>query len=336
MAKLLTIAVPAYNMETYLGRCLDSILLDEIKEYLEVLLVNDGSKDNTLAIAQDYEQKYPDILKVIDKPNGGWGTAINKAIELASGKYFKILDSDDWFDSNALVGFIGLLDTIDVDLVATSFSYEYTSGGNKNDIYPIELCNRVIQFDDYLRQNNHDKHLPMATITFRTKLLQNNHITVAEKYYADLDYVLRPLIFVQTIYFSQLNLYKYWIGREGQSTSLVGYNLHIDDYLNVSKTLVLFYKSQVLNIGSNVNIRLAFEKHLLRILKFSYYILLSPQFGGRRKESVIKCRDFDVFLKKEAPTLYQELNRTKVKKFIPYILIWRKLGFNILNLRLWI
>lgn len=74
MAKLLTIAVPAYNMETYLGRCLDSILLDEIKEYLEVLLVNDGSKDNTLAIAQDYEQKYPDILKVIDKPNGGWGT----------------------------------------------------------------------------------------------------------------------------------------------------------------------------------------------------------------------------------------------------------------------
>lgn len=334
MAKLLTIAVPAYNMETYLGRCLDSILLDEIKEYLEVLLVNDGSKDNTLAIAQNYEQKYPDILKVIDKPNGGWGTAINKAIELASGKYFKILDSDDWFDSNALVGFIGLLDTIDVDLVATSFSYEYTSGGNKNDIYPIELCNRVIQFDDYLRQNNHDKHLPMATITFRTKLLQNNHITVAEKYYADIDYNLTPLFFVKTIFFSQINLYKYWIGREGQSTSLEGYSSHIDDFLKMSQKIVLFYKEY--NSSCNNDIKIAIEKDLLNILKFSYYLLLSPQFAGKKQSSVNKCRNFDSFLRKEVPFFYQRLNQVKVKKIIPYILIWRKLGFNILKLRLWI
>ena len=107
--KLLTIAVPAYNMEKYLSRCLNSILLDGQQDYLEVILINDGSKDNTLAIAREYEKKYPDILTVVDKPNGGWGTAINKAIGLASGRYFKILDSDDWFDSKALVEFIELL-----------------------------------------------------------------------------------------------------------------------------------------------------------------------------------------------------------------------------------
>ena len=332
--KLLTIAVPAYNMETYLGRCLDSILLDEIKEYLEVILINDGSKDNTLAIAHEYEKRFPDILTVVDKPNGGWGTVINKAIELASGKYFKILDSDDWFDSNALVGFIGLLDTIDVDLVATSFSYEYTSGGNKNDIYPIELCNRVIQFDDYLRENNHDKHLPMATIAFRTKLLQDNHIMVAEKYYADIDYNLIPLFFLKSIFFSQINLYRYWIGREGQSTSLAGYNAHIDDFLKMVQKVVSCYKEH--STDCSIDVKITIEKDLLNILQFSYYLLLSPQFAGKNQESSRKCRDFDFFVKKEVPVLYQRLNRIKVKKIVPYIFIWRKFGFNILNLRTWI
>ena len=265
MYKLLTIAVPAYNMEKYLSRCLDSILLDGQQDYLEVILINDGSKDNTLAIAREYEKKYSDILTVVDKPNGGWGTAINKAMGLASGKYFKILDSDDWFDSKALVEFIELLKTIDVDLVATSFSYEYTSGGNKNDIYPEELCNRVIQFSDYLRANNHDKHLPMATITFRTKLLQDNHIMVAEKYYADIDYNLTPLFFVKNIFFSQINLYRYWIGREGQSTSLAGYNAHIDDFLKMAQKVVTSYKEHL--EACNIDVKIAIEKDLLNILK---------------------------------------------------------------------
>ena len=331
--KLLTIAVPAYNMEKYLSRCLDSILLDGQQDYLEVILINDGSKDNTLAIAREYEKKYPDILTVVDKPNGGWGTAINKAIGLASGKYFKILDSDDWFDSKALVEFIELLKTIDVDLVATSFSYEYTSGGNKNDVYPEALCNRVIQFDDYLRNNNHDKHLPMATITFRTRLLQDNRIMVAEKYYADIDYNLTPLFFVKSIFFSQINLYRYWIGREGQSTSLAGYNAHIDDFLKMAQKVVTFYKKH--SEECSIDVKTAIEKDLLNILRFSYYLLLSPQFAGKKQGSR-KCREFDTSLKKESLYLYKRLNRVKVKKVIPYIFIWRKFGFNILNLRSWI
>lgn len=333
MDKLLTIAVPAYNMEKYLSRCLDSILLDGQQDYLEVILINDGSKDNTLAIAREYEKKYPDILTVVDKPNGGWGTAINKAIGLASGRYFKILDSDDWFDSKALVEFIELLKTIDVDLVATSFLYEYTSGGNKNDVYPEELCNRVIQFDDYLRNNNHDKHLPMAAITFRTRLLQDNHIMVAEKYYADIDYNLTPLFFVKNIFFSQINLYRYWIGREGQSTSLAGYNAHIDDFLKMAQKVVTFYKKH--SEECSIDVKTAIEKDLLNILRFSYYLLLSPQFAGKKQGSR-KCREFDTVLKKESLYIYKRLNRVKVKKVIPYIFIWRKFGFNILNLRSWI
>ena len=101
MNKLFTIAVPAYNMELYLKRCLDSILLPKLQNSLEVILINDGSKDNTLSIARHYEKQYPEMLKVIDKTNGGWGSAINCEIQEATGKYFKILDADDWFDSKA-------------------------------------------------------------------------------------------------------------------------------------------------------------------------------------------------------------------------------------------
>ena len=92
MNKLLTIAVPAYNMELYLKRCLDSILLPKLQNSLEVILINDGSKDNTLSIARHYEKQYPEMLQVIDKTNGGWGSAINCAIQEAIGKYFKILE----------------------------------------------------------------------------------------------------------------------------------------------------------------------------------------------------------------------------------------------------
>ena len=334
MEKLLTVAIPAYNMEQYISRCLDSITSIKNIQRLEILIINDGSKDNTLNIALGYEKKYSNTIRVIDKPNGGWGTAINKAIELATGKYFKILDSDDWFDTKAFSDFLQLLKNIDVDLVATSFSYEYSSGTSKSDIYPLELCNNIVTFSEYLRSQHHNKHLPMATITFKTKLLQANHIQVAEKYYADIEYNLVPLVYVKNIFFSQLVIYKYWIGREGQSTSMAGYNAHLDDFLRMSKRIVSFYKSHVVN--GDIDIEKTFKKDLLNILRFSYYLLLSPQFAGEKKESILKCSDLDIYIKKEVPDLYKLLNRVTTKKIIPYIFIWRITKFNVLKLRTWI
>lgn len=334
MEKLLTVAIPAYNMEQYISRCLDSIISIENPEELEIIVINDGSKDNTLTIAQEYKKRHPNIIKVVDKPNGGWGTAINEAIELATGKYFKILDSDDWFDSRVFSEFLQILNNVDVDLFATSFSYEYSSGANKSDIYPLELCNRVISFSEYVRTHHYNVHLPMATMTLRTKLLQNNHIQVAEKYYADIDYNLESLVYVESIYFSQLVLYKYWIGREGQSVSLAGYNAHFDDFLRMAKKVVSFYRTHATN--GDIHVKKVFEKNLLNILRFSYYLLLSPQFAGCKEESVVKCRDLDIYIKQEAPNLYKLLNRVKVKRVIPYIFIWRITGINVLKLQTWI
>ena len=267
MNKLLTIAVPAYNMELYLKRCLDSILLPKLQNSLEVILINDGSKDNTLSIARHYEKQYPEMLQVIDKTNGGWGSAINCAIQEAIGKYFKILDADDWFDSKALVDFVSLLENIDVDLVATSFSYEYDSQESKNDIYDIQLCDRPMLFREYLRIRNCDAHLPMATVTFRTQILKANQIHVCDRYYADIDYILTPLLFIKTIYCSQINLYKYYIGREGQSTSIAGYNSHIDDFSTLCKKIISFYGENFERMQKDI--RQVYLNNILGIVRFS-------------------------------------------------------------------
>lgn len=331
MNKVLSLAVPAYNMEKYLSRCLDSILSAETDIPYEVIIINDGSKDNTLSIAKEYEDKYRDTIKVIDKPNGGWGSAINLAIREAKGKYFKILDSDDWFDTDAFAKFLKLLSEIDVDLLATSFSYEYDSQPSKYDIYSEDICGKVLAFEDYIIRNDYNKHIPMATIAFRTNLLQDNGISVCDRFYADIDYNLTPLLFVKTIYFSPIVLYKYYIGREGQSTSIAGYNAHIDDFLMVCKKLVCFYKTKETIIPEGL--KRMYLNDTLNVVRFSYYLLMSPAFSGSKGDSKGKLLELDAFIKQNSEEVYMEMNKIKIKKIIPYILIWRKTGVNVLKFR---
>ena len=109
--KLLSIVIPTYNMEKYLSRCLLSIIsVNEDRDDLEVLVVNDGSKDNSLSIANDFQNKYPNIIRVIDKENGNYGSCVNRGIKEASGKYFRILDADDTFSENAVCELLKVLD----------------------------------------------------------------------------------------------------------------------------------------------------------------------------------------------------------------------------------
>ena len=104
--KILSIAIPVYNTEKYIKRCMDSILLKEIIDDIEIILVNDGSKDNSINIMNEYKDSYPQSVVVIDKENGGHGSTINAALTVASGKYFRVLDSDDWFDSIDFITFV--------------------------------------------------------------------------------------------------------------------------------------------------------------------------------------------------------------------------------------
>ena len=118
--KVLTISIAAYNVEKFLKKTLDSLIIENM-ELLEVLIVNDGSKDNTLQIARKYEEQYPNTFKVIDKENGGYGSTINEGIKYATGKYFKQLDGDDWYDTKNLNQFCLKLKQIDTDMIYTPY-----------------------------------------------------------------------------------------------------------------------------------------------------------------------------------------------------------------------
>ena len=110
--KVLTIIVPVYNTEKYIKRCLDSLDNKETNPKVEVLIVSDGSKDNSIKIAKEYEKKEPNTFKVIEKENGGHGSTINKGLELATGKYFRVLDSDDWVDNKNFIEYVKDLETV--------------------------------------------------------------------------------------------------------------------------------------------------------------------------------------------------------------------------------
>lgn len=138
MNKLLTLIVPTYNMEQYLERCLSSLIIDKKQmSLLQVLVINDGSKDRSSEIAHSFEKKYPNSFTVIDKENGNYGSCFNCGIELAIGKYVRLLDSDDWLNTDGLSDFLNKLKVIDTDVVVTKYTNQYIDGSK----YEVDILN---------------------------------------------------------------------------------------------------------------------------------------------------------------------------------------------------
>ena len=129
--KVISIVIPAYNMEKYIARCLDSLLISNLDD-VEILVVNDGSQDRTSEIAHTYQDRFPSSIKIIDKTNGNYGSCINVGLTLASGKYFRILDSDDYFYKEHFAAYVKALKNIDADVVLTHCTYVYENGKRKS------------------------------------------------------------------------------------------------------------------------------------------------------------------------------------------------------------
>lgn len=335
MNKVLTIVIPAYNMEEYVGRCLKSVALSDLKDDLEVLVINDGSKDSTLSIARDFEDRFPSVIRVIDKPNGGWGSAINVGIEQASGTFFKILDSDDWFDSEALRDFCKLLREIEeteVDLVASSSVTYCVDKIESEYVFPKSVCDKIIPYSEHAQRTEYIR-IPMANIAYRTTILRNNDIHLVDRYYADLDYDLTPLIYVRAIWFTQINLYRYFRGREGQSTSIDSYIKHVDDYLKVNCKLIEYFSDKISVMHQSI--QKMYLDRCRKITQSSYVFLMSPRYGGDDPANVPKLKDFDTFVKTHNEYLYKRSGRATFHKIIPYVWIWRKTGINVLKYFRW-
>lgn len=218
--KFLSIAIPSYNMEKYLERCLDSLILGdtELMNKLDIIVVNDGSTDRTSEIAHSYTKRFPNAIRVIDKQNGHYGSCINAALTSATGRYFRILDADDWFDTSALKNLISYLQASESDVIYTS--YTKIIDGKKTVVAPPD---NVVFGHEYKLTSQLPfsiSYLFMHQITYKTDFLRSFGFKQTEGIcYTDNEYIYYPMIRAKSIVFYECSLYQYSIGREEQSIS---------------------------------------------------------------------------------------------------------------------
>ena len=217
--KLLTVTVPCYNSQDTMEKCIDSLLTD--LDRVEVILIDDGSNDRTGEIADAYSAKYPDTVRVIHQENGGHGEGINQGLRHASGKYFKTVDSDDWLQD--FPRFLETLAQVDksggVDLFVTNYCYEHADGkGNRSINFSNALPeNRVFTWAE-TKPFRVDQILMIHACTYRTELLRQSGIVLPKHiFYEDNYLVYGNLKSVRRMYYMNLDLYCYFIGRAGQS-----------------------------------------------------------------------------------------------------------------------
>ena len=218
--KLLTVTVPCYNSQDYMEKCIESLLRGG--ERVEIIVINDGSKDSTGAIGDRYAAQYPDIVKVIHQENGGHGAGINAGLKAATGKYFKVVDSDDEVSAD-FVNFLDRLELCDeqggADLFVTNYYYVHTDGiGDRSIDYSNVLPEgRIFCWGDVKRFRPHQM-LTIHSSTFRTEVMRKCGGELPRKiFYEDNLMVCRTLPFVERMFYMNIDLYRYTIGREGQS-----------------------------------------------------------------------------------------------------------------------
>ena len=249
MGKILTISIAAYNVEQYIEQALDSLIDERIIDDLEIFVVDDGGKDKTLEIAKRYAEKYPNSIFPIHKENGGYGSTINTSIKLATGKYFKQLDGDDWFDKDGLYELVEFLKNADTDVVCTT-KYVWTSARDFKITDPLNIeKNKEFNITEIV---NYDFAIGMWELTYKTNILLLSELKLPEKLlYTDQYYSTIPFAKAKTIIFLDKCVYCYRLGRDGQSISVESRIKHINDCLIVCKGLCKFCESQKLLKNEN-------------------------------------------------------------------------------------
>lgn len=243
--KLLTVAIPCYNSQEYMEKSIRSALNGG--DRVEVIVVDDGSTDDTLKIANKYQEKFPDIVKVIHQENGGHGEAVNTGIKNATGLYFKVLDSDDCLGKKALAKVLDLLEDMvakdaGLDMLISNFMYDKQGVKHKK----IMKYKRAMPVGKMFGWNElhfgTTQYLLMHSVIYRTKVLRECGMVLPKHtFYVDNIYVFQPLPYVKNIYYLDVCLYKYFIGRDDQSVNESIMIKRLDQQYRVTRLMLDVY-----------------------------------------------------------------------------------------------
>ena len=305
--KLVSFTVPCYNSQEYMSKCVDSLLVGG--DDVEIIIVNDGSKDATLQIAQAYAIQFPNIVKVIDKPNGGHGSGVNAGLKAATGLYFKVVDSDDWLDTDALKTLIATVkahlaaDELP-DLYITNFVYDRLAD---NEQYVSAYGKKMPQGEiigwEKIKRFRFSHMLLMHSLMYkRDKLLESNTVLPEHTFYVDNLFAYKPLPYMQTICYLNVDLYHYYIGRADQSITLANSFARYKQQILVMRELVDSYSWQEIKAMPT-----GLKKYMWHALEAIMIVTLFFTCGDYSEERKRDLKELWCYIKSHDRQLYRKL-----------------------------
>ncbi|MCR5143864.1 MAG: glycosyltransferase [Lachnospiraceae bacterium] len=306
--KILTVTIPSYNAQKYLNKCLDSFIVTDVLKYIEILIVNDGSTDDTAQIAQTYVDRFPDSFKLINKENGGHGSGINTGVQNATGKYFKVVDADDWVNTSEFGGFVEMLKTSESDVISSDFMCI------EDETYDVIKRVLATEIEDrYGKECNLsdiklDRVVKMHNMTIKTSILKEHYRPIDEHcFYVDAEYITYPVPYINTVYYDKRDVYIYRLGRTGQSVTWDSMARNKDMHLRVLTQLVKFYDEVSEQISGH---KLEYLKRCIGDMidnQFQIYIVL-----GDDKNMQDELRHWDKNMKRTHPDLYNSISKKSI------------------------
>ena len=305
--KLLTVAVPCYNSEAYMSHCIDTLL--SAGDEIEIIIVNDGSKDGTGAIADRYQAEHPDIIRVIHQENGGHGEGVNQGIRNATGLYFKVVDSDDWVNEEAFLALLSRIRSMVesgnlIDMYVANYVYEHVEDGSQyvmryKSRFPVE---EVCTWND-VRAFGAAQILMMHSVYFRTQVLRDCGVVLPKHtFYVDNLYMYQPLPYVKSLYYMDLDVYRYFIGRQDQSVTAENMIKRLDQQFRVTRMMMAAYTKKEIDAMDKGLQRYLYHELSMMIIICSAYTKVS-----RDPQRLEEYHAFLKELKEMEPKLYNRV-----------------------------
>ena len=315
--KLISFAVPCYNSESYMRRCVDSLLSGG--DRVEIILVNDGSTDRTGEIADEYREKYPSIVKVVHKENGGHGSGIMAGLSEAEGIYYKVIDSDDWADPQSLQRILDLIETFMqrgnlLDLIVCNYVYEH-EGRHPHTIHYRGIFPKDREFT-WSECGSFDitRYMIMHSVFYRTELVRQCDLQIPlHTFYVDNIFLYSPLPLVNSIYYCDTDFYRYYIGRADQSVNESVMIKRVDQQIKVSKLILEKHDLQKIRATRPKLYRYMIHYASVMVLISALFLTLDGS-----PEAMEKLREYWKYLKENHPYSYRHLRYRSLAGFYAY------------------
>lgn len=325
MNKLLTIVVPVYKVEQYINKCLDSLILDPVlMDKMDVLIINDGTPDNSAELSREYVKKYPCVFRQIDKENGGHGSVWNLGLKEACGKFTRFLDSDDWLENLDLL--LGKLEQTDADLVITPTICHCEN----NELWTLEI--KDMEFGkvydantfDWLGNRSHGNYIFHHSCTYKTEMFRQYLPLFLEKQpYDDVILGAAAMIGANSLVAYDLPLYHYLMDRPGQSISIEVQRRNINASIRTQQHTIAFAELHPVPTGTTKAIYHTAKHH--KRYNYGYRTLLSTlSYKDAKKYS----KEWDKWAKKQNPKISTPW--MKAYRVMPFCIYW--IGYKIVYL----